>query len=26
VTARFGAAPSNLTDKDITQLRSETVR
>jgi mono/diheme cytochrome c family protein len=26
VTARFGAAPSNLTDKDITQLRGETVR
>jgi mono/diheme cytochrome c family protein len=26
VTARFGAAPSNLTDKDVAQLRSETVR
>jgi mono/diheme cytochrome c family protein len=26
VTARFGAAPSNLTDKDVRQLRSETVR
>jgi mono/diheme cytochrome c family protein len=26
VTARFGAASSNLTDKDIAQLRSETVR
>ena len=26
VTARFGAAPSNLTDRDVAQLRSETVR
>jgi mono/diheme cytochrome c family protein len=26
VTARFGAAPSNLTEKDVAQLRSETVR
>jgi mono/diheme cytochrome c family protein len=26
VTARFGAAPSNLTDKDVAQLRSKTVR
>jgi hypothetical protein len=26
VTARFGAAPSNLTDKDVAQLRGETVR
>ena len=26
VTARFGAASSNLTDKDIAELRSETVR
>jgi mono/diheme cytochrome c family protein len=26
VTARFGAAPSNLTDKDIAQLRGATVR
>ena len=26
VTARFGAAPSNLTDRDVAQLRSEMVR
>jgi mono/diheme cytochrome c family protein len=26
VTTRFGAAPSNLTDKDVAQLRSATVR
>jgi mono/diheme cytochrome c family protein len=26
VTARFGADPSNLTDKDVAQLRSQTVR
>jgi mono/diheme cytochrome c family protein len=26
VTARFGTDPSNLTDKDIAQLRSQTVR
>jgi len=26
VTARFGAAPSKLTDQDVAQLRSQTVR
>jgi mono/diheme cytochrome c family protein len=26
VTARFGAVPSDLTDKDVAQLRSQTVR
>jgi hypothetical protein len=26
VTARFGSAPSNLTEKDIAELRDETAR